>query len=214
VTESVVVPQKLSLLESKMPSISLTDFTDYVLRVGTQKVTKVIEIYKRPEYDPATDYWRRLRSLISEFHEGNADQLSFAATGAGEKKKTAYEDALKGYRSFLKKNPGSYFKPHKAAWNHHDLEIRINPELGWISAKGKTLIKLYFKKEKLTSSRVQVILALMKKSIGASKYEVAILDVRNGKLYSGPSKNSGLDALLEGEATTFLAVWKSQEDNS
>jgi hypothetical protein len=43
-----------------MPSISLTDFVDFVVATGTSKLTKVRQIKRRPQYHPAFDHWKSL----------------------------------------------------------------------------------------------------------------------------------------------------------
>ena len=195
-----------------MPQISLTDFTDFVLRVGTTKITKVNEVKQRPPYDPKTDHWKRLRDLICSFHEGKCPSLTFEGTGASERKRTAYLEAIKGHKQFIKKNPGIWFKPHAAIWTYEGLDVRVNPELGWQIKGKKHLVKLYFKKDKLTPSRVKVLLALMGSGVKNAKFEVSILEVRTGCFYSGYDDSPIMQALLQGEAATFLAIWNSLID--
>ncbi|HEX4650911.1 MAG TPA: hypothetical protein VH250_05345, partial [Granulicella sp.] len=65
-----------------MPNISLTEFIDFVLKVGTAKVAKVQAVKNQAPYSPATDHWRQLRKHFGEFHEGLAGALSFQGTGA------------------------------------------------------------------------------------------------------------------------------------
>lgn len=47
-----------------MPEIGLTDFVDFALKAGPTQLTKVRELKMRPDYDPARDYWKRLRDWI------------------------------------------------------------------------------------------------------------------------------------------------------
>ena len=46
-----------------MINISLTDFIDYVSKIGASKFTVVNQIYSREEYQPAFDFWKSLRGL-------------------------------------------------------------------------------------------------------------------------------------------------------
>jgi hypothetical protein len=87
-----------------MPDISIIDFTDFVLRTGLPKITKVAEIFNRGEYVPSHDFWKPLRDHIGDFHEGIYRQLAFGLTGAHEKKRVRYEEAIKGYEKYLKVN--------------------------------------------------------------------------------------------------------------
>lgn len=195
-----------------MPSISLTEFIDFVLKVGTAKVTKVKAIKKQPPYSPATDHWRQLRNHVVDFHEGTAPGLSFAATGANEKKERLYKLAIVGYKKFLGKKSHDWFKPHKAKWSHLDLVVSINPELGLVIEGKKHLIKLYLKEEKLTKARINIVIGMMRQSFPAKAYEVAVLDVIRGQMYKGSENDISLKALLEGEAATFVAIWNGLED--
>lgn len=189
-----------------MPSISLTEFVDFILKVGTTKVTKVSDIKKKPPYNPATDHWRQLRLHFCSFLEGSAPKLSFAATGAKDKKERTYKLAIQGFKKFLGKKPYEHFKPHKANWEYESLKVSVNPEIGLVLDGKKYLIKLYLKEEKLTKARIQVVLGIMRESF-AKSYETAVLDVMRGQLHVGDKATPTLKALMNGEAATFLAIW-------
>ena len=49
-----------------MPQISLTDFVDIVSTSGTPKATKVKQVKYRPAYNPAIDFYKRIRDDIVE----------------------------------------------------------------------------------------------------------------------------------------------------
>jgi hypothetical protein len=192
-----------------MPDISITDFTDFALRTGPPKISKVVELFGRGEYVPSHDFWKPLRDHICEFHEGSCGHLAFAHTGAHEKKRTRYEDALRGYKKFLKTNEAEWFKPHRAEWRYEDLSVRINPEVGFNLGGESLLVKLYFRQEALTKYRVQIVLRLMSAGQKNKKFRMAVLDVVRSKLYIETEQNDQMNALLEGEAATFLAIWNS-----
>ena len=192
-----------------MPNISITDFTDFILRTGQPRITKVSEIISRGEYHPAQDFWKLLREQICDFHDGKAPDISFGNTGAAAKKQSRYEEAISGYKKFLKSTKPSWFKPHKAQWEFEDLVIRINPEVGFQTGGEDVLVKLYFKQEPITKARVQVALGIMNAAQKNKKYKVGILDVVRSKLYVSSAQTPQMDALLKGEAATFLAIWNS-----
>ena len=52
-----------------MPEISLTDFVEFVNKIGPPRLTKVKEIKTRPAYSPAVDFWKPLREAIRDFHK-------------------------------------------------------------------------------------------------------------------------------------------------
>jgi hypothetical protein len=88
--------------------------------------------------------------------------------------------------------------------------VRVNPEVGFVLSGSAYLVKLYFKQEPLTKGKVQVALSLMSAGQKNKKYKVALLDVVRSKLHvlQEPQKPQ-MDALLKGEAATFLAIWNS-----
>ena len=192
-----------------MPDISIADFVDFVLRTGFPKITKVTEIFNRGPYVPSHDFWKPLRDHICEFHEGTANDLSFGSTGAHERKQNRYEEAIKGYKKFLKSTSFEWFKPHHAQWVFEDLVVRINPEVGLVVGGELILVKLYFKQEPLSKSRVQVALSLMSAGQKDKKFQVGILDVVRSKLYKQTLQSVQMEALLRGEASTFLGIWHS-----
>jgi len=59
-----------------MINISLTDFIDYVSKVGTSKFTVVNKIHSREEYHPVFDFWKALREGIIDLHQNNKDKGS------------------------------------------------------------------------------------------------------------------------------------------
>ena len=44
-----------------MPEISLTDFVGFVIKSGPPKLTHVRSVKGRPAYDPAFDFWWKVR---------------------------------------------------------------------------------------------------------------------------------------------------------
>jgi hypothetical protein len=193
-----------------MPDISITDFTDFILRTGLPKISKVAEIFRRGDYQPSHDFWKLLREHICEYHEGaHGGRLTFDLTGAHEKKRARYQEAIEGYERYLKANAPEWFKPHRAEWRFEDLVVRINPEVGFVLGGRSLLVKLYFKHEPLTKHRVQVALSLMSAGQKSKKHRVAILDVVRSRLYVELAQNPQIEALLKGEAATFLAIWNS-----
>ena len=71
------------------------------------------------------------------------------------------------------------------------------------------MVKLYFKREALTRHRVQVVLSLMSAAQKSKKHRVAMMDVLRSKLYIDSAQNLQMEALLKGEAATFLGIWNS-----
>lgn len=51
-----------------MIRVSLTDLVDIVSKSGTPKATKVAQVKRRPEYEPAFDFYKPLRDHIVAVH--------------------------------------------------------------------------------------------------------------------------------------------------
>lgn len=51
--------------------VSLTDFIDYITKVGPSIFTAVNRIHSRNNYQAAFDYWKPLRHELNDFHINN-----------------------------------------------------------------------------------------------------------------------------------------------
>jgi len=196
-----------------VPQLSLTDFVDIALRAGTPKLTKVREIKHRPKYEPATDFWRPLRMNIIEAHEGNrgVSHLSKSMVGLNDqKKKTAYPPLVEAYKKWWGRKTYEWFKPPTGVWTSGTVAVSVNPELGLRADGQEWIVKLYFKGDKLTKNRLDVILYLMKEVLGVDSAgaTMAIHDIRNAKLFSPTIEIPDLGAMLRGEAAFIASVWE------
>jgi hypothetical protein len=194
--------------------ISLTDFVEFVMKSGTPKLTLVKQIKNRTGYHPNQDYWKLLRDGIEQFHEANKDkkELEKILTGVTDHaKEKKYSELISAYKTFLGRKKVKWFEPPYKHWRYNDLSIKINPELG-LDINGKNVvIKLYFKSEKITKNRVDIILTLLKKELitQKSEFSVALLDIRARKLYTDEKIDvNQLLPLLFGEALSFETIWK------
>ena len=196
-----------------MPEISLTDFVDFVAKSGTPKLTHVRQIKSRGDYNPAEDFWRLLRTGIVKHHRTNEKdkkKLDAIIKDLTDSKKSGnYPNAIKQYKSFLGRKKIKWFKPPKNTWVFGDLELRVNPELGLVINGQRHIVKLYFKKMKLTKSKADLILLLLQDGLPTAKLgdEYSILDVQNKKLFSSNAPDPTFLPLLQGEAMNFATIW-------
>jgi hypothetical protein len=198
-----------------MPSISLTEFVDFVLASGSPKMTKVRQIKHQPDYKPWRDHWKILRNGIVDFHVvGKGDRKFFdrllADMTDGAKRET-YGPLVTNYKRYLGRKTIVSAPPDRhITWKHGDLEVRVNPELRLTVNEQETIIKLYFKKPKPAKKSVGIILLLMKHALPASPGPVTycLLDVRHNKEYKDANPSNNLLPLLRGEAENFLTIWK------
>lgn len=195
--------------------ISLTDFIESVKRTGTKKISLIHQIVNREGYSRKRDFYGIVRDFISKkIKSGNTDltrqEINKMVEGVNPKKQNHYSTILKGYNKFLKLNPSTkLFIPSRYSWKCPELKISVNPEVGIESSGKMKLIKLHFKSERLKKESADIILTLMREAC-PSNFEVAILDVRSGKLheYSPAFPHSSMMTLLKEEARTYSELLK------
>lgn len=192
--------------------VSLTDFVEFAIKSGSPKLTRVRQVKSRGPYHPAQDFWKPLREEIVQLHKQRrpkGDLDKFLNTLSDDKKRNRYTECVEGYKRFLGRKTGRWFPPPDANWLPSGLRIRVSPELGLRFNGNRFVIKLYFKAEKLSKNRVDIILLLMhqvlERNVPAGT-TFAILDVPRGKMFSDVPSHSLLP-LLRGEAAAFKAIW-------
>jgi hypothetical protein len=199
-----------------MPRISLTDFVDFVSKVGTPKITKVREIKARPEYHPARDHYKYLRDGIKTFHEeGHANKNTFfnnlLTNLPDEKKRERFTLLATGYKGFLGTKVITNEERDNVIWTHGNLEVNVNPELCLNINGRKHLIKLYFKADDLTKLRIDVILYLMQNALHAipNVDNYSILFIEKRRLLTETDPDPALQFLLQAEAEGFLTIYNA-----
>lgn len=198
-----------------MINISLTDFIDYVSKVGASKFTLVNQIYSREEYQPAFDFWKPLREGIIDLHQNNKDksELDKILNDLTDKKKiNRYPALIESYKSFLGRKKIEWFEPPFKEWKINDLRIKLNPELGLEINDKLYVIKLYFKSDSLSQMKADLILLLMNTRLKKGDYKeatFAVLDIERKKLFEKTKLKKNHVPLLEGEALSFINIWNS-----
>ena len=196
-----------------MERVSLTYFVDFVLKVGTPKLSGVKE-FKEHRYDHLTDFYKPLREAIIDMHEkGKPDRVldELLGTLTDERKRRIFPGLVESYRKFQRSSRSmKWFTPPHTTLTVDGLEININPELGFEIDGTPHLIKTYFRGEPLSQKRVSVVLGLISSALAAGRPGTvfAMLDVKNGRLRtlkSAPSPRLGL--LIRGEAASFSTIY-------
>lgn len=73
-------------------------------------------------------------------------------------------------------------KPRKAVWTSGDLEVNVSPEL-WLEMDDvKHVVKLYFKAEKLCSTRPTCLFAYLRQQLESTERS-AYWDLQQGRLF-------------------------------
>ena len=196
-----------------MERVSLTYFVDFVLKVGTPKLSGVKE-FKEHRYDHLTDFYRPLREAIIDMHEkGKPDRAldELLSTLTDERKRRIFPGLVESYHKWLRPSM-KWFTPPHTTLAVGDLEININPELGFEIDGTPYLVKTYFRGEPLSQKRVSVVLGLISSALGGVRPGTvfAMLDVKNSRLHplkSAPNPRLGL--LIRGEAASFSTIYAS-----
>jgi hypothetical protein len=204
-------------MENKMISTSMTSFIDFALKAGKPKLTavrRVVEQY-RNGYSPATDFYRELRTAIRELHAQSlpVQRLKSLAVPGDPKKAKHYAAITDGYIRFLRrKRIASLPLPPAVDWSNDDLLVKVNPEVALEIQGVPHLIKLYLKDEKLRRPAADLANELFRGALADGPYggwTVGVLDVRQAKFFGMPIEDLGLDALLDGEARSFAAMYRA-----
>ena len=196
-------------------------FTNKLCRLLSQseyrQLTQVkiaLEQQKRG-YSPAQDFYKRIREGIQDFHRAGQEDKNdldlIVNSQTDQKKKTAYPLVLAGYQKFLGRKSFQWFDPPREVYSPiSEFSINVNPELGLQKEDGtRLLVKLYFKDAPLSKHKVNLVHHLLKESLeDGTGYQVGLLDIRRGKLFCPTVEINGLDILLEGQAMTFLTMWR------
>lgn len=173
-----------------MNSISLTDFVDIVSSAGTPKANKVREVRERDEYHPMRDYYKGVREHIIDVHRNNLPRKSIksGAFNVAKKKQVNYSTIAAAYHSWWGAKDIQWFTPPFTNFESQGVAIRVNPELGLYINGAPDLVKLYFKKDKITKNRIDIITHLLAHCFeGNDEHSSAmsVLDIRRKKLFTG-----------------------------
>ena len=199
-----------------MIEISLAEFVDFVTKAGSPKLTVVRKVRQEHAagYDPAKDFYKKLRDGIVKHHQLGKSPTSLDALAAGvtdKNKVKAYPIIIQGYKRFLGRRAVTWFAPPKKTWTHGGLAVRVNPELGLVLDSQPHLIKMYWKQKQLRKLEVPTIMHLLQLVLASKKdpNTLGLLDVRRGRLLTPDTFDPGLTALLEGEATSFATIYRA-----
>jgi len=132
-----------------------------------------------------------------------------------KKKINRYPALIESYKSFLGRKKVEWFEPPFKEWKANDLRVKLNPELG-LEINGRLyVVKLYFKSDKLSQLKADLILLLMNSKLKKGDYKnatFAVLDIERKKLFEKTKLGKTHLPLLEGEALSFINVWNSLQE--
>jgi hypothetical protein len=198
-----------------MPRLSLTDFVDIVSKSGTPKATKVAQVKNRPKYEPAADFYKPIRDFLIELHRNNqakSNLKSVLPSITDQKKRTNYPGIILGYSKWWGTKVLDWFEPPSDFFSAHGIEVAVNPELGLTINGKRYLIKLYFKSDPLSKTRVDIVTHLMEVALRPHCTEgevMAVLDTRKAKLICPTVPIAHLYAALNAELAYISTLWPS-----
>lgn len=199
-----------------MSQISLTDLVDIVSKSGLSRAKKILQVKERPEYTPACDYYKDLRTKIIEVHKTSASKTylqNYLGEGINPKKTENYKTAIVGYLKWWGHKDLNWFEPDRKVYSKKGVDVIVNPELGLIIDGQSHLIKLYFKNEPLSKLRIELIIALMRISLQKSNEKhitMSILDVRKSKFFSQTSNTINIQKILDAELGYIAEIWSEK----
>lgn len=185
--------------------------------VGAANPATKVSVVKRAKefYEDDTPFemrafWQPFKRAAIEDIKNGTDRLAAVVAGATDRRRNSYDSARLGFRTWLDaQNVEFGTEPKKSIWRSGGLEVSCNPELG-IRVNGRpTIVKLYPKETKLAVRKVEPALALLQRSHGGNDRDVAVLDVRRGRLHVPKREIPGIDALLAAEAAALVVLWRS-----
>lgn len=196
-----------------MPRITLTDFIEVVTKSGSPKATKVGQLKNRPDYAPATDFYKLLRDGLVALHKssGSRADLSSLAKGLTDAKKMAnYPPMVAGYKKWWGRKVLEWFEPSGETYTQFGIDVAINPELGLTINGQRHVVKLYFKADALTKTKADLIVTLMAHVLEPSEpdgTQFSVLDVRNSKLFTYASKGKNFKPMVDAELSYIASLW-------
>lgn len=104
-------------------NISLTNFIDFSASQSTGQLTQVkiaLDQQKRG-YNPAQDFYKRIREGIQDFHRAGQEDKNelelIVNSQTDQKKRTAYPLVLAGYQKFLGRKSFQWFDPPREVYS-------------------------------------------------------------------------------------------------
>lgn len=196
-----------------MNKVPLTTFIDFASKASHAKFTVVEEF--NGEYDVRADLYKPLREAIVKLHRDNETIASLQRVvedQTDKNKQKHYPPVIEGYRKWRGRKKLEWFAPIPKTWSCDGLQVNVNPELGLKINGSPHLIKLYFKSDAIPRESAKLITHLMSTKLTDSAprgCKMALLHVRQGKLFIAGEHSPELDFRLRAEVAYWLSVWNS-----
>ncbi len=200
-------------------SINATTFAKFCAATGPARITAVREA--KPKYDKGytqgPDYWKPFREGFVSLMRRRATPTELKAVLNSEHVRPEWEanyaEAIDGAIKWMGRKNIVLQRCTTAEWSSGDLTVKIRPEFAALINDQLHVVKLWLAAgDPLTKARADVVLHLLDTTHGRgikSGATVAVLDVMRSKMFTPTRAVRGIDALLRGEAASFVEIWRS-----
>ncbi len=191
----------------------LTHLLRFLSSTGLARV-QIVEDSQR-DYDPAHDFYKKLRAaIVAALQAGNPEPMEAVLRTAHKKKVGHYTDCAEQVAAWMSK---TNFKVlgvlASMPYTLGELKVNVSPELLLEVDGHRYIVKLYLAQEPLSPHALRALGFLIRSTFGdrIRGTQPAVLDVRKGKLrpIAESSKKRTRQWLL-GEAAGFIAMWKGR----
>lgn len=191
-------------------------FANFIIEKPNKRKKYVNKIINKEPYNFAKDYYSVLRTKLVSFIKKNKSliELNQMLKKINPKKQGHYEVLIDQIQYFMQGVKYTWVEPPKNIVAYSGLQVKVNPEIG-VDINGEILfIKMYFKRPKISTEKVNIMLKIMQDSIKEDfpNAKVAILDIRRCELHKKEINDEiNIPYNLEQEAK----VWQKyvEEDN-
>jgi hypothetical protein len=198
--------------------ITLNHFARFVDSKGAAKTQVVREAIRLPKYQVPIDHWHGLRSGIVRIIQNGGTRTDLdrlLADVKDDRKRSNYEANIEGFKKFWgRKTLKFQGVPNARRWSSGELEVKVAPDFSVLIGKQLYIVKLHFRggpvDDRLSRTRLETIICLMKKVCPTKGAEFAVLDVRLGQLRTR-KVSIGFGIALVGEAAAFIEIMRDLE---
>lgn len=209
--------------------VSLTDFLTFNASKSQRAKRHVVaRIQDRPDYNPAFDFWRDLRTGIKQLPQEQdltiLDNIADSEPDNKQNKRANYIKAVSSFKRFVKHSSPKMFSVDKikSAWTMEDqLRVSVSPDIGMEMDGTEYIVKIYFKVKNpnvsVSTQNVTSTLAMLKKALEESgeTRPCAIFNIQNGKFITEDQADIEDDELdLELEALNFINTWNRTDSSN
>jgi hypothetical protein len=193
--------------------IVLSDFVEIAHASGVPKATKIAEVKHRGPYDPRCDFYKRFRDQVESVHAHGLPKLQIRDVLAhlrDQKKAKHYPELVSAYLKWWGRKELGWLKPPRGVFTESGIDVLVNPDIGVLLDGVPHFLKLYFKEDRLSKSRLAIVTHLMEISLRPKVVNSAvfgILDVRRARVIAFAGSTPTVSACLQAELAYIASLW-------